>query len=233
MNVEYSEVELPPEPELHSVAIAVDTGSPLVSVAISVGGDVVGEKSLDLRESSSHLLRLIDELLEKSEGSLSSVSELVGLRGPGSFTGLRIGMATLLGLGQAGGIRVGTVSTLDVLATLAPTDGKPIVACADALRDQWLIQKYEGKWPLQPRGDPLLLAYQEIFRLPPSHLVGFGISRLQAAAMPATGFTFIEPGPLARQALEAFPESEIDWGMRGLTFPIYQRPPAVSLPKKT
>src|SRR5436853_6252398 len=125
--------------------LALDTGSPLVSVALARGGAVVAARSVAIERSSARLLEMIREVLEEAGIEIAEVGGIAVLRGPGSFTGVRIGLATVLGFHQALGLPVATPTSFEALAAAAPTDEKPqspavVVAAGDALRGGWSAQ---------------------------------------------------------------------------------------------
>jgi tRNA threonylcarbamoyladenosine biosynthesis protein TsaB len=70
--------------------------------------------------------------------------------GPGSFTGLRVGMAFAQGLGAALNRPVAGLSTLDALATSLPHEDAPTVALIDARRGQVYARLFDGGHPLGP-----------------------------------------------------------------------------------
>ena len=101
--------------------LSLDTASSCSSVALTrgsvIGGEVVA--SLSLNSSVIHsrrLLTAIDWLLAETETDWQAVAGLAVSLGPGSFTGLRIGMATVKGLATAIHKPLLGVSTLDALA---------------------------------------------------------------------------------------------------------------------
>ena len=105
-----------------SLILSIDTATPCSSVALTRGtrknGRVLASLSLNTRLTHSRrLLAIIDYLLSATDVDWTSIEAVVVSLGPGSFTGLRIGMATAKGLAfGAGKPRVG-VSTLDGLAS--------------------------------------------------------------------------------------------------------------------
>ena len=110
----------------------------------AVGATREGEKlfSSSLGEPGEgrplHATRLLAEVEDaaRSAGGWESVERIgVGV-GPGSFTGLRIGIATANGLGQALGIEVVGVGTLEALARGAMADGRAVLAVIDARRGE-------------------------------------------------------------------------------------------------
>src|SRR5688572_11573573 len=95
--------------------LALDTGSSLASVALLAHGRL-SERTAPQRESAAPLLQLIQENLDEAGLGVRDLDAIVALAGPGSFTGLRVGLATTLGLFQSTSIRAGAIPTLAVLA---------------------------------------------------------------------------------------------------------------------
>lgn len=110
--------------------LAIDTATPCAALALTAGtaddGEVRG--CLNMAGGKTHsrrLLLLIDVLMRESGTTWQDVDGIAVGLGPGSFTGLRIGMATAKGLATATGRPLYGVSTLDVLA--AQCAGAPLV----------------------------------------------------------------------------------------------------------
>ncbi|MBC7342439.1 MAG: tRNA (adenosine(37)-N6)-threonylcarbamoyltransferase complex dimerization subunit type 1 TsaB [Clostridia bacterium] len=102
------------------LVLGLDTATKALSVAIAEAGQVVVE--LYLNTDGRHavrLLPLIDQALKWAGVSMAEIGAVAVSAGPGSFTGLRIGMATAKGLCQALGKPIVGVPTLDVLAANA------------------------------------------------------------------------------------------------------------------
>jgi len=227
----FSSQETPPVTQPVETALAIDTGSPIVSVAVSVDGQVVAERALEQRQSSGRLLQMIDEALEDSGLRLSEIDLLLGLRGPGSFTGLRVGLATLQGMRMALATESATLPTLQVLATLAPAGDHAITACVDALRGQWLTQDFMAVPPYRPLHAPEISSAEDLSaKSSHHHFVGFGISRLGAQLANTPAAVLIEPGPLAPQALRILDVCPADRNPDLLANPLYLRAPAVNPP---
>jgi tRNA threonylcarbamoyl adenosine modification protein YeaZ len=141
--------------------LAVDTASPVVSVAAARGDRILAARGGAQRESSALLIGWIDEVLGEAGVALGDLAGAVALRGPGSFTGLRVGLATLLGFHQAIGLSVTGLPTLAVLAAAAPA-GRRVLALVPAGPGEWFAQAYESDWPPRPLADPLRLPVGEI-----------------------------------------------------------------------
>ena len=213
-----------------SLVLALDAASPLVSVALGRGGRVLAARAEPISRSSRRLLEMVAEVLAEAGVELARVEGLAALRGPGSFTGLRIALATALGLQMALDLPATALPTLQALATFAPPDAPVAVGAVDALRGEWTVERFvPGPFP-RSLGEPALLPAREIGRLAPAALVGFGVSALPAAP----GVAAVEPGPLAPAALAllaAAPPGAVAWDPELLTSPIYARPPAVTPPR--
>jgi tRNA threonylcarbamoyl adenosine modification protein YeaZ len=85
--------------------LGADTSLPIMSVALMDGDRIIGAAALEGKESRNEkLLPAIDWLLRESGTSRTALTLLAVTRGPGSFTGVRIALATMQGLGIALGI---------------------------------------------------------------------------------------------------------------------------------
>lgn len=109
--------------------LGVDTSSRGGSVAIVDGKTVVGEISSDAAASfSRQLLGMIDTLLARHGFAVENLDAIAVAAGPGSFTGIRIGLATAGGISLATGKPVAGISSLEAAASAARTQGRIAVA---------------------------------------------------------------------------------------------------------
>jgi tRNA threonylcarbamoyladenosine biosynthesis protein TsaB len=123
--------------------LALDTSSVKGSVCLLEGREVVAEFRLcSLETHSARLLRSLDFLLEAAGWDLSGLGLIVAGLGPGSFTGIRIGIATALGLAQTLGIPFAGASGLDALAHRAGLPDGRLDVVADARRSQVYHAEY-------------------------------------------------------------------------------------------
>ena len=123
--------------------LALDTASPSPSVSLLRGGTVSCETLSSDRRASEELLPAIGRLLERSGISLANCDRIAVCSGPGSFTGLRIGLATAWGLSRGSGVEVEPVPTLEALAEAARGCGAERVAAAlDAGRGEVVLAFY-------------------------------------------------------------------------------------------
>jgi tRNA threonylcarbamoyladenosine biosynthesis protein TsaB len=209
--------------------LILDTGSPLASVAITRGGEVVAARAVGTERSSTRLLDMIREVLEEAGLAMTDLGGVAVLRGPGSFTGVRIGLATVLGFYQALGLPVATPTSFEALAAAAPSGGEIIIAAVDALRGEWSVQVFAG---LSALAEPELVAGAELPRLAGEAggrsgvVVGFGVSRLADLPGWPADLRLVEPGPLASAAARLVAAPETVWDPGLLTHPLYARPAA-------
>lgn len=97
--------------------LAVDTSAVCASVAVTENGKVLSECSINTGLTHSRtLLPMIDSALKNAEISLDTVDCLACSVGPGSFTGIRIGVAAVKGICDAADKKCIPVSTLEALA---------------------------------------------------------------------------------------------------------------------
>ena len=221
--------------------LALDAGSPWVSAALARDGEVLAERAAGMERSAGQLLAMTRDLLAEVGARPADLGGAVALRGPGSFTGLRIGLATILGFHQALGVPATALDTLQVLAAAASGPaGDVVVGIVDALRGEWSAQAFTAE--LRPRP----LTGMELFpgsRLPElfaragagtGTIVGFGAARLADLPGWPAGIRLCEPSPalpLASVAARLASAPEMDWDPARLTSPLYSRPAAISLPR--
>jgi len=119
------------------VVLAIETSGTQPSVALLRGETLVAERRARAsRPGSETLLPAIDALLRRAGFELARVDAFAVCAGPGSFTGLRVGIATVKGLAFGSQVPIAAVGTLAALALRAPRTRDPIVAVVDARRDE-------------------------------------------------------------------------------------------------
>ena len=117
--------------------LAIETTSAYASAAVFCEGkecvEVISDGSLNHLQ---RLLPMVDEALKKSGLSLDDITGLAVSRGPGSFTGIRIGMTTVKALAQVLGVRIAQVPTLFAMAYGMKNRKEAVCPILDARRDQ-------------------------------------------------------------------------------------------------
>jgi tRNA threonylcarbamoyladenosine biosynthesis protein TsaB len=119
------------------LVLGIETATPTASVGLAEEDCVLAERSLGMtRNHAVAILPLIDETLQDGGVGLRDVDAVAVSIGPGSFTGLRVGLSVAKGLVLVGGMAIVGVPTLEVLAQTAAADGVPICTVLDARRGE-------------------------------------------------------------------------------------------------
>jgi tRNA threonylcarbamoyladenosine biosynthesis protein TsaB len=171
--------------------LAVESATPATSVALLRGDTVLAEvcRAAD-RPTAESLLPAIDVLLREADEALADVEAFAVSIGPGSFTSLRIGLATVKGLAFGTGRPAVAVSTLAALARRAPPGPGPVVAMLDARRGEVYAASFEDEAaePAAPRLEGVFGASELAAQLrAPCRLVGEGVGICGEALRRALG----------------------------------------------
>jgi tRNA threonylcarbamoyladenosine biosynthesis protein TsaB len=141
--------------------LAVDTTTARGSVAVVEGGQLLGE--VRLRSEASHSRRLLPAiafLLESLGVPLQTISGYAVANGPGSFTGLRIGLSTVQGLAIGHAAPCLAIPALDALAARMRGAAPRLVALMDAYRGELYAGIYDSDAGLLE--GPLLLSPERL-----------------------------------------------------------------------
>ena len=131
--------------------LAIDTTSPRGSVAVAGPEGVLAEARLVTVEGHSRWLLPAAEMLLKGLGLDVGALDLFAVTtGPGSFTGLRVGLGSVQGLALASGRPCVGLPTLDVLAGAAAGASDTVVALVDAFRGEVYSGVFDGVGPSPP-----------------------------------------------------------------------------------
>jgi len=132
--------------------LAVDTTTPRGSAAVAGPQGILAEARVTTADGHSRwLLPAVSALLQGLGLDARDVDAFAVTIGPGSFTGLRVGLGSIQGLAMAAGRPCVGLSTLDVLAAAAAGSAPTIVAVLDAFRGEVYSGVYDGEGRL--RGD--------------------------------------------------------------------------------
>ena len=117
--------------------LALDTSSAVCSVAVSEGDSIKSEINVDCRRTHSELLMpLVEACMNYAGWKAEEIDLLAVSAGPGSFTGVRIGMCAAKAMAQALGRQVAVVDTLEALAQNAAGFGGVVCPIIDARKGQ-------------------------------------------------------------------------------------------------
>jgi tRNA threonylcarbamoyladenosine biosynthesis protein TsaB len=189
--------------------IGIDTSGPECSVALLCGEAPLAEERLETgARASRDLLPALDRLLKGVRLSLEDVDGFAAVRGPGSFTGLRVGLATARGLALATGKPAAGFNALDLLAWQVPHDSPLVCAWIDAGRAEVYTATYvygRSGWELQG-AHALQDAARAVAQAPPGIFLGSGARRYhEEIEARGAGFRVVEHRPhLALDAAHAW-----------------------------
>ncbi len=230
--------------------LAMDTSTPTARVAVlDASGRTLASGERTALRASSVLLALCDEMLSNAGLRIADVFGIACGAGPGSFTGLRVGLAVAKGLALPTGARLVLVSSLASLArdldAQAAAQIKWVVPCLDAGKGQVYAQRYRRA----PSGldapdgpeetlDPGVLARRLLDVGESFVLGGSGADRhaaALAACLPPNSMIVAAPGPSAAATgylgLQRLRRGESD--DLASAVPSYGRPPDITTPKRT
>lgn len=123
--------------------LAIDTTSKIAGVALAKDNEIVAESNID--NGLTHSVTIfcnIDKVLNKSHVDMSMINKICVANGPGSFTGIRIGIAAALGLSKPYSTDIVYIDSLKSLAYNVKNDADYIIGMIDAKVDRVYISIY-------------------------------------------------------------------------------------------
>ncbi len=219
------------QPHKESTCLAFDCSIVGVSVALRHQGALYTRQDHSANKQAGQLLPMIDEVMREAGASYSDIVRLITTHGPGSFTGIRIGLATAQGIAAACEIEVATLTSLYALALGAAALGieGPVWAAINAGKGEICGQLFHVKQSVVAEGNELSLFSPEAFLARPyieAPVVGNGFTLLPeesrssfiaALSLPRAQDFVSYQGPA--QPIEAL-------------VPLYVRPPDAKLPSQ-
>jgi tRNA threonylcarbamoyladenosine biosynthesis protein TsaB len=146
------------------ILLALDTSTRTMGIALYDGAQILAESAwVTADHHTVELAPAVDETLRRCGLKMSQITALGVATGPGSFTGLRIGLAFAKGIALAQRIPLIGIPSLEIVAAAQPLQEIPLVAVLQAGRTRLGAGWYraaEGRW--QPAGDVLLLTVQTL-----------------------------------------------------------------------
>lgn len=123
--------------------LTIDTTTKVSTVALAEDEKLIGEGFLHTAKThSERIIPMIDQLLAAADWRLRDLEMIGVVRGPGSFTGIRIGIATAQGLAQVLNLPLVAVLSLDALAWAGKERREDIVPILDARKNEWYTARY-------------------------------------------------------------------------------------------
>ena len=214
--------------------LALETSELTGSVAAAADGKVLAELHLDPQQRSAQSLAPALRLLLEQVGWQPQQIQLLAVTiGPGSFTGLRVGVATAKVFAYAVGAEVLGISTLEAIAAAAPEGVPALSAGIDAQRGDVVAQRFrrESAGWLQAEGEPALVPMDQwLAQLPAGYAVSGPVLKKWTEPLPV-GVTILDrafwrpmAGNVARLAHRDYFAGRRDdlWKL----LPVYSRPSA-------
>jgi tRNA threonylcarbamoyladenosine biosynthesis protein TsaB len=140
--------------------LALDASSCSCSAGLLRGGRVDFECSESPRAAARELLPMVDALLKKAELSVADLDLIAVSAGPGSFTGVRIGLGVAQGLGESAGVEVLAVSSMAHVAYEASlATGKQAISVFMHARES---EYYLGRYHLSPEKNEFRVISEQV-----------------------------------------------------------------------
>jgi tRNA threonylcarbamoyladenosine biosynthesis protein TsaB len=136
---------------LQDPVLAIDTCGQVGTVALvelknaATTVTCVGQAELGGRAAAAELMPAIDRMLREAVLELRALRTILVVNGPGSFTGIRVGLSTAKGLAHAAGVPIVAISRLAVLAGLGETR-QDSLAVLDAGRNEFYARREQREW---------------------------------------------------------------------------------------
>ncbi len=187
--------------------LAIDTATRMLSLAIHDGTQILAEQTWQAPNNHTEILApALSALVGHAGMTTDDLTALAVVQGPGSYTGVRIGVAMAKGLAASRNLPLVGINTLEALAAGQPKYAGTLIAVVKAGRGRVVAGRYRWSYDSWvPRGEPRLLKWAALFETIDSEVTLAG-----------------ELGPAAHTAYETARESRPD-----LT--IHFAPPAYSL----
>ena len=222
--------------------LAIDTATRLMSLALHDGLDLLAEETWHTQNNhTAELAPAIRAILARCEVEISDLTAMAVSIGPGSFTGLRIGIATAKGMAAGRKLPLVGVSTLDTLAAAQPQYPRhALITVVEAGRGRIIAATYRwgtGRWI--NRDEPRLMRWEGLLESidGPAYVTGTiseeGRANLEAAQdkdvpvkLVSGAMRLRRAGFLAETALARLAESPDDFEPAKL-LPLYVKTKAI------
>lgn len=213
------------------LTLALDAAGAACSAAIVHDGQVVGHRFAAMARGQAEVLApMVAEAMNQAGITFPQLDLVAASVGPGTFTGIRIGLAMARALGLAAGKPVAGIASTDVVAAALPADlraGRTVLVVLDSRRPELWVQPFAAD--LTPLADIAAMTADAlpawVTTLGPLVLAGDGAETV-AAHLPAALLA-----PVQADASHVARLAEVRWPRRATLAPepLYLRPPDVTI----
>lgn len=190
--------------------LAIDTATQIMSLALHSGDTILSEATMKIgRNHSAYLAPMVQQILDQSEVAAEELTAMAVSTGPGSYTGLRIGVALAKGMASVNQIPLVGLSTLDTIAAGQTyyNTRNTLVVVVPAGRGRVISATYrakKGRWiaddaPILQSWDELTDSVEERIHLT-GEIVSQGLEAVAAAQKAGKRITLIRPADRLRRA---------------------------------
>jgi tRNA threonylcarbamoyladenosine biosynthesis protein TsaB len=232
--------------------LALDTATTGCAACVWQDGQILAAEGESMaRGQAQELMGMVDRVLAAAGVEPCALTAVAVTRGPGAFTGLRIGLAAARGFALALGVPCVGVTTVEALAHGVPVDervGRIIVACVESKRDDIYVQLFSSA--LEPLSEPLacdaaaLIAVMQAGVLVGSYVLvgdaaeralewvrGTGMDAVLSAAPPLPNPAIIAERAALQLRRGILGDASSAPSALSAPEPLYLRPPDAKLPK--
>lgn len=223
--------------------LASDTSTSAGSVALRDRNDKILCENLDgSRPHSETLLPAVEKILARAGLRREDIQAIAVGTGPGTFTGLRVGLATFKAWATASGLPMVPVVSMDAIAWPVLMDGHSSIVLADARKDEVYAAYYpslDGNSLPKRQGDVILIPHGEVIEWISSlkdheaHFAGTGLPFLSGKDLLIEGKTAAGPGAPDAACILGLAEFLVELGRfvdPSALVPSYVRPPDAKKP---
>lgn len=215
--------------------LAIDTATRTCGLALHDGREILAEHTWQTpNHHTVELAPALRDMLERHALTPDDLTAIAAASGPGSYTGLRIGVALAKGLASARGLPLIGVTTLDIVAAAQPGGSHQLIAAAQAGRGRVIATTYQwrkARW--KAKGEMAIFEWPTLIAMidAPTMITGeidadaqMAIDTARAEGKPITlatpAFRFRRAGFLAEEAWAKWREQPDGWTAAAL-HPIY------------
>ena len=223
--------------------LAIDTSTRIMSLAIHTGDALIAECTLTIGKShSEYLAPMIQQMMRQSNVEVSDLKAMAVAIGPGSYTGLRIGVSLAKGMAAVNNLPLVGISTLDTIALGQSfyNTRYTLVVVVPAGRGRVISGEYRGKkgrWVA--KDEPLLQTWDDVLETVDDQIyltgeiTSDGLEAVSLAQQAGKGITLIPPahrlqraGFLAEEAWRQIHDETEEYDFSaGKVMPVYLKSP--------